>query len=213
MAQTVHLSLQIDGNDIEGESIASSMNREGTIECSSFSYSVITPRDQASGELTGRRQHRAVEITKRVDKSTPLLLKALCQNEPVTSAEFRFFRPSPGGSGAEEHFYTVLLENGYVSGISQLSEDDIMGGEAAPPMMEEIAFVFQDITWTYEIGVVTHKDSWEGGKARRAVKRSKKRSETLSEAFITKIVVTRSSHCPTSKARFANSGEPNSHRS
>ena len=177
MAQTVHLTLQIDGNDIQGESTASSMDREGTIECSSFSYSVITPRDETSGKLTGRRQHRAVEITKCVDKSTPLLLKALCQNEPVDSAEFRFFRPSPGGSGAEEHFYTVLLENGYVSGVSQLSEDEIMGGEAAPPMMEEIEFVFQDITWTYEIGGATHKDSWKGDKARRAAKRGKKRKK------------------------------------
>ena len=175
MAQTVHLSLQIDGNDVEGESTIASMEREGTIECSSFKYSVITPREESTGRLTGRRQHRAVEVTKRIDKSTPLLLKALCENEPVTSASFRFFRPGPGGSGAEEHFYTVLLENGYVAGVSPLSEDETMGGEAAPPMMEEIAFVFQDITWTYEIGGATHKDSWKGDTGRRAAKRGKKK--------------------------------------
>ena len=29
-------------------------------------------------------------------------------------------------------------------------------------MMEEVSFVFQDITWTYEIGGATHKDSWKG---------------------------------------------------
>ena len=162
MAQTVHLTLEIDGNKVEGESTISSMEREGTIECSSFKYSLITPREEATGQLTGKRQHKPVRITKRIDKSTPLLLKALCQNEPVTMAEFRFFRPSPGGSGAEEHFFTVMLENGYVGGVNQLSEDAIMGGEAAPPMMEEIAFVFQDITWTYEIGGATHKDSWKG---------------------------------------------------
>ena len=37
--------------------------------------------------VTGKRQHNAVTIAKRVDKSTPLLFKALCQNEPVESAE------------------------------------------------------------------------------------------------------------------------------
>ena len=101
MAQTVHLKLQIDGNDIEGESTIGSMDREGTIECSAFEYRLTTPREVGSGALTGRRQHSAVVITKRIDKTTPLLLKALCQNEIVTEATFRFFRPSPGGSGAE----------------------------------------------------------------------------------------------------------------
>ena len=162
MAQTVHLRLEIDGNAIEGESTISSMDREGTIECSSYEGAVITPRDDASGRVTGRRQHHPVKFVKRIDKSTPLLLKALCQNEPVTKAEFHFFRPSPGGSGAEEHFYTVLLENGYVSSVSQLSEDVIIAGEDVPPMMEEVELVFGDITWTYEIGGATHKDSWRG---------------------------------------------------
>ena len=177
MAQTVHLKLEIDGNEIEGESTIASMEREGTIECSSFKYALISPRDEETGRLTGRRQHQPVEITKRIDKSTPLLLKALCQNEPVTQAEFRFFRPSPGGEGSEEHFFTVVLENGYIIGVNQLSEDAIMGGESAPPMMEEIAFVFQEITWTYENGGATHKDSWKGEARLRKGKRGKKRKK------------------------------------
>jgi type VI secretion system secreted protein Hcp len=161
MAQTVHLSLEIDGNAIEGESTIASMEREGTIECASFKYGLITPRETATGALTGRRQHSPCVITKRIDKSTPLLLKALCQNEPVTNAKFRFFRPSLE-AGAEEHFFTVLLESGYVGSVKQLSEDVVMAGKDAPPMMEEVSFVFQDITWTYEIGGATHKDSWRG---------------------------------------------------
>lgn len=162
MAQTVHLKLQIDGNDIEGESTIASMERDATIECSSYAYELTTPREEASGQLTGKRQHRPVKITKRIDKSTPLLLKALCQNEPVGKAEFMFFRPAVDSAGAEEKFMTVVLEKGYVASVKQLSEDAIMAGEKAPPMMEEISFVFQDITWTYEIGGATHKDSWSG---------------------------------------------------
>ena len=158
MAQTVHLKLEIDGNEIEGESTIASMDREGTIECSAFTYGLSTPRDETSLVLTGRRQHTPVTITKRIDKSTPLLLKALCRNEPVTKAEFRFFRPSLRSSGAEEHFYTVLLENGFISSVEQESLDAITGGEKAPPMMEDISFVFKEITWTYEIGGATHKD-------------------------------------------------------
>jgi type VI secretion system secreted protein Hcp len=160
MAQTVHLKMAIDGNDIVGESTIASLEREGTIECSAFYYSLMTPREEATGQLTGKRQHGPVKIVKRIDKSSPLLLKALCRNEMVTSAEFRFFRPSPGGSGAEEHFYTVLLENGYISSINQVSEDAIVGGKTAAPMMEEVGFIFQTITWTYEIGGATRTKSY-----------------------------------------------------
>ena len=159
MAQTVHLMLKIDGNDIEGESTVANMDRENTIECLSFESEVSTARESATGMSTGCKQHKAVVIRKRIDKSTPLLLKALCENEKVDSAEFRFYRPSPSGDGTEEHFYTVLLEECSVGGVRQLSEDAIMAGESAPPMLEEVSFVFQDITWTYEDGGATHTDS------------------------------------------------------
>jgi type VI secretion system secreted protein Hcp len=157
MAQTVHLRLQIDGNDIEGESTVASMDRENTIECSSFFYEITTDRN-SDGRLTGKRQHKPVKISKRIDKTTPLLLKALCRNERVNDAEFMFFRPSLGNSRTEEKFYTVLLRNGYISGVKQLSEDPITGGEDAPPMMEEVEFVFREIIWTYESSGTTHSD-------------------------------------------------------
>jgi type VI secretion system secreted protein Hcp len=162
MAQTVHLKLKIDGNDIAGESTIASLERADTIECSSFKYSLVTPREEATAMLTGKRQHKPVKITKRIDQTTPLLLKALCNNEPVNEALFMFYRPSVTGAGVEEKYFTVKLENGFVATISQRSEDAITCGEAAPPMMEEIGFVFQDITWTYEINGATHHDSWKG---------------------------------------------------
>jgi type VI secretion system secreted protein Hcp len=143
--------LEIDGNHVEGESTITSLEREGTIECFGFKYDLTTPRDPASGSLTGRRQHSPITIVKRVDKSSPLLYRALCHNELVTSVELRFYRPLPGGAGAEEHFYTILLENGYVCDINSVGRG-----------LERVSFVFEDITWTYEIGGATHKDRWTG---------------------------------------------------
>ncbi|MCE7736148.1 MAG: type VI secretion system tube protein Hcp [Candidatus Heimdallarchaeota archaeon] len=156
----IHLRLQIDGSDIEGESTITSMDREGTIEVWSYRYELSTPRQEASGALAGRRQHSPIVITKRVDKSSPLLFKALAMNEPVTSAEFRFFRPDRTGSGAEEHYLTVLIENGYVALFRTFTLSDIGGGNVQ--VMEEVSFVFQDITITYEPTGATHMDSWRG---------------------------------------------------
>lgn len=145
------LRLEIAGNQIDGESTITTLERENTIECSGYSYELSTPREESSGQLTGRRQHSTVTIAKPVDKTTPLLYKALCNNEVITKAEFRFYRPNVSGSGSEEHYYTVLLENCYISRITSIGRG-----------MQKVSFVFQDITWTYEIGGATHKDSWAG---------------------------------------------------
>jgi type VI secretion system secreted protein Hcp len=160
MAQTVHLKLRIAGNDIQGESTIASLGRADTIECSSFSCGLMTPYDKTTMALTGKALREPVEIVKGIDKTTPLLLKALHQQEPVDRAEFRFFRPAVTGAGDEEHFLTVLLEGGYIVSVTQLSEDPTVGGEAAPPMMEEVAFLFKYITWTYMIGGVEFRAFW-----------------------------------------------------
>jgi type VI secretion system secreted protein Hcp len=158
MAQTVHLRLRIDGNDVQGESSIQSLDREDTIECSSFRYGFKIDFDPATLRMSGARQHKAVIIQKKIDKTTPLLIKAFCRQELMDEANFMFFRPSPWGDGTEEMFYTVRLENGYVARVKQLSQDNIVGGEAAPPMMEEVTFAFRRITWTYEINGATCQD-------------------------------------------------------
>ena len=157
-AQTVHIKLEIDGNVIEGESTIASLEREGTIEASGAGFSVSVPVS-TTGLPTGRHAYRPYVITKRLDKTTPLLFKALTMGEPVTRLEAMYFRPSPGGSGAEEKFQTILLESGLITSIIQTSEDAILAGESAPPVMEMVSFVFDRITITYEIGGVTHTDT------------------------------------------------------
>lgn len=156
-AQTVHIRLQIDGNDIEGESTISSLDREGTIEAQSAGFNVFVPVDP-TGAVTGRQTYRPYTILKRIDKTSPLLFKALAMQEPVTMLEAMHFRPSPGGSGAEEQFFTILLENARIISIVQTTESALVGGTDVPPMLELVSFVFQKITMTYELGGATYTD-------------------------------------------------------
>lgn len=156
MAQTAYLWLEIDGNWIEGESTVSTLERNDTIECSSFRYGLEIPYDPGSGTPTGRPQHAGVRIEKRIDKSTPLLLKALFNNEPVNRAEFRFFRLDRTRPGEEEHYFTVLLKDGVIAGVTHFNEAPIPGGVEARPMLEEVVFVSQTITWTDEIRGVSY---------------------------------------------------------
>jgi len=158
MALAAHLSLSIEGIFIEGESTVASLDREGTIECSSFSFEGSMDYSPTDFRITDRPKFSPIVIKKRIDKTTPLLIRALFDHQTVDTASFRFFRPSLGGASDVEHFYTVLGEKGYVLNLKQISEDAIVAGEKAPPMMEEISFGFHEITWTYEIGGATHKE-------------------------------------------------------
>ncbi len=68
MAQKVYLALRIAGTDVEGESTVTSLDREKTIVCSSFSWGINTARDAADGTIAGKRLHQPVKIIKRIDK-------------------------------------------------------------------------------------------------------------------------------------------------
>lgn len=146
------MTLVINGQQIEGDTYREA--RKGMIEVLQFEQSVITAREAGSGMATGRRQYQPLLIRKRIDKASPLLMKALTNNENVTEARFGFYRPNPTGDGTDERFYEIRLRNARVASVKIVQD-----GNGAP--MEEITFVFQSISWTYTNGGVTHEDTWD----------------------------------------------------
>ena len=166
MAETVQLILKANGNDIKGEPTQKGGGRNpDAIECLQWEYIVETKREAGSGMATGRRKHNPVRIVKRIDKATPLIAKALVENEKI-EAEFRFFRPNPTGDGTTEQFYTVEIEGGRVDTVKQWVPDCLDPTSTASPPMEEIRLTFDKITWTFEDGGVSHTDSWSGADIR-----------------------------------------------
>jgi type VI secretion system secreted protein Hcp len=159
MAETVHLYLKANGNDIQGDSTQTSLERENSIECVYFRSTVRTAREAGSGRATGRRTYEPIVIRKRIDKSTPLIYKALCNNE-VMEGVFKFFRPNPTGDGTTQQFYTIEFKEGRVSSFDAVSPDCIDPASSNNPPLEEVAFVFHTISWTYEDGGISHVDSW-----------------------------------------------------
>ncbi len=163
MAETVHLYLKAGGQDIQGESTQVSLGRADSIECVDFLCSVKTARETGSGLATGRRQWEPLTIRKRIDKSSPLIMKALTENS-VIDASFKFFRPNPSGDGTTEQFYTVDIKKGRISAIKQFVPNCMDPASSNYPPQEEVAFVFHTISWTYTNGGVTHLDTWDAQK-------------------------------------------------
>ena len=143
----VYLTLIANGNDIQGESDVSSLEREDTIVCTAVT--------QETYSESGRLALGAFKFVKRVDKSSPLLYKAL-DNVEAIDATFRYFRPAIGGGGGEEHYYTFHLEQAQITSIRHWFPNTVDPAIINYPHSEEIVITFGRMTITYEDGGVVH---------------------------------------------------------
>jgi type VI secretion system secreted protein Hcp len=139
--------------------------REGKILVIAMSHEVVSPRDAASGQATGRRQHKALVVTKELDKSSPLLHQAQANNESFKEWELQFWAPNlkagAAGAGTEVQHFTIKLSNAAISSITMqmpnIKDPELTRFET----FEEVAFVYQKIEWTWLDGNITALDDWE----------------------------------------------------
>jgi type VI secretion system Hcp family effector len=117
----------------------------------SFSTSVSSPRDLATGQASGKRQHKPLIVTKSMDAATPLFQKVLDTNEVLTSVVLKIYR-----SGTTTVDQTITLTN---AGLSQIDTVDTGAGDALP--LERLSFTFQKIKYEFSVngGVRSYEDS------------------------------------------------------
>lgn len=133
--------------------------REGWIAVYAFHHEIVSPRDAASGMPTGKRQHKALSITKEIDKSTPLLLQALINNETLTEVILRFYGADSKGTGAERLIYTIKLTNASISDIAEDMLNNKTDDGLKMPVLDIVSFTYQKINWTWEDGGIAAEDS------------------------------------------------------
>ena len=83
-----------------------------------FVMETISPRDLATGQASGKRQHKPIRFTKEWGAASPQLQQALFTNETLKSVLFEFVRTD--AKGAEEVHYTIKLTNASVSRIASV---------------------------------------------------------------------------------------------
>jgi len=165
-AQNVYLTLTGAAQGwIRGDSSLTSMGRENTIEAVAYSHMLIAEPDPATGLASGVHDHCPVIIVKELDRSTPQLFRAWQSNESCT-AVFKFFRPDPSGSGAEQQFYTVTLTEAHISGIRQEVLNNLDSATNTMPPIERISFTYSDITEEWMENGFVHEDRWRNPPAR-----------------------------------------------
>ncbi len=122
-----------------------------------YGSAVLSPRDAANGQPTGKRRHEPVLLRKKVGAATPQFSAALTTNEVLKSVLFEFVRTT--ANGAEEVFFTVKLVNATVSG-QKLYLPETTGEQHHLELTEEISFTFQSIEWKHVTAKTMHTDDW-----------------------------------------------------
>ncbi|HTF36468.1 MAG TPA: Hcp family type VI secretion system effector [Myxococcota bacterium] len=126
-----------------------------------FDYQVEIPFDVDTGQASGRRRHKPIVFTKRIDKASPQLHQACTSGETLTKVKFEFYRVDP--MGGQEKYYTIELDNAKIVNIEQWFPITHDKETAHYPHLEEVQLTFQKITYTWVKGGVTSTDDWQAG--------------------------------------------------
>ena len=92
------------------------------------SHEIVSPRDIATGQSSGKRQHKPITVVKEWGASTPLLMNALVNNQNLTSVLIGLLRNG-------QSVGTIKLTNAHVSGY------------VTHGLTESWSFTYQKIEW------------------------------------------------------------------
>ncbi len=124
-----------------------------------FDYSVVSPRDPATGQATGKRQHRPIRIIKPWGASSTQFFTALVTNEVLSNVTIDFFSINLAGQSVLDH--TVRLTNATVAGITHHSDNGVVEEKAGKaPAYESIELTFQQIEIIDHLNKGMAVDSW-----------------------------------------------------
>lgn len=148
------------GSDIEGSVVVA--ERENSIEVLEFHHEVRIPTDPHTGKLAGVRRHEPLIIIKAFDKSTPYLYKACTNGQTLQSVEIKWYQIDD--TGTETEYFNHLLEQVKIVSVKPIMYNVKDKAKENLVHMEEVAFRYQKISWTYVDGTIQHMDSWVEGR-------------------------------------------------
>lgn len=123
-----------------------------------FEHQIMLPRDPQSGQPTGQRVHRPLKITKIMDKSSPLLFRALTSGELLPEVTLVFYRTST--QGTMEHYFTIKLEDAIIVDIVEYMPNCQDPAQAHFTHLEDVHFTYRKIIKTHEIASTSESDDW-----------------------------------------------------
>src|SRR4051812_12361848 len=122
-----------------------------------FVNHILSPRDPATGQASGRRVHSPIVFTKEWGAASPQIYQALITNEVLTSVVFAFVSVLPDGT--EGTYFLIQLTNAVVVEVRQYIGS--APGEAnITRELEDISLVYQTISIEDRIANTSVRDEW-----------------------------------------------------
>ena len=115
-------------------------------------HTLVSPRDLATGQASGKRRHSPITVVKEVDRTSPLLLNAWIRNDVLPSWRLDVFATDQ--LGRRRAAFTIELRNAYLVEISLTTHD----GPGLP--REALSFAYEAVTWTWPDGRTSATDDW-----------------------------------------------------
>ncbi len=153
----VYMQVEADGEALKGDS-ADTKNHADWNDVYQFTYEMARNADKTTGMVTGRAFQGQFHVRKPIDKASPLLLKALSNNQEV-KVTLELWRDKPAGGG-RENFYTIVLEKGRLVSIRPEANAELTN-DSNNPYVETLAFVGEIIMMTYNDGGIEHQHNFK----------------------------------------------------
>lgn len=134
--------------------------REGKIGVIAMTHEIVSPRDSATGQATGKRQHKPLTVTMEWDRSLPALYNALFNNEVLTDVQIDFWTASP--TGAEVNYMTYRLTNASIASITSRMPNNKMPDLLRLREQVDVSFTYQKFDVAHKQGGGAASDSWIG---------------------------------------------------
>ena len=153
LAQAQHIYCKITGHNgvIAGDVTIKGL--EDNIAVQSLMQGVTIPIGAASGQATGKRQHKPLTIIKGVDKASPKLFMAAVTGENLSSVDCSFYHR---GRGTMQKYFRIALTNARISEINIGNNPNNNFNS-----QETVSFVFQKITLEDQVSGTIVEDDWE----------------------------------------------------
>jgi len=132
-----------------------------------YNFCIEIPVDKGTGKVTGIREYSPLEITKPIDKSSPVIYQKLTDGIKLKEATIRFYRHDPM-QGVEKEFYNIKFEDLTVIRQKQCVLDTQSEPGRSMPPIEKISMVAERVTKTIMDGHIAHTDEYRK-KERRVV--------------------------------------------
>lgn len=149
---TVRINMTVKGvksGDFKGDVVNGKVGAN-LINVLAYQYALTSPRDPATGQASGKRQHHPVVITHELGPSSPQFFQSTATNETLTKVVINFFKTQ--ANGKEVNFYRVTLMNATIAELKQYTSGDTV--------LEDISFTFQKIEQDDLLANTSAFDDW-----------------------------------------------------